>query len=80
MRTSYNGFAFISLKDWGDRKTRAEQFQAIKARLNAELSKLPESIAFAFSPPAIPGVGTSGGFTFILEDRSGDDVSFSPTT
>ena len=33
-------------------------------------------MAFGFSPPAIPGVGTSGGFTFILEDRSGGDVRF----
>ena len=33
-------------------------------------------MAFGFSPPAIPGVGTSGGFTFILEDRSGGDVKF----
>jgi hydrophobic/amphiphilic exporter-1 (mainly G- bacteria), HAE1 family len=33
-------------------------------------------VAFGFSPPAIPGVGTSGGFTFILEDRSGKDVQF----
>jgi hydrophobic/amphiphilic exporter-1 (mainly G- bacteria), HAE1 family len=40
------------------------------------LNKLPESIAFGFSPPAIPGVGTSGGFTFVLEDRSGGDVGF----
>ncbi|SPE42084.1 Acriflavin resistance plasma membrane protein (fragment) [Candidatus Sulfopaludibacter sp. SbA3] len=76
VRTSYSGFAFISLQDWGDRKTRAQQFQSIKARLNTELSRLPESVAFAFSPPAIPGVGTSGGFTFILEDRSGGDVGF----
>jgi HAE1 family hydrophobic/amphiphilic exporter-1 len=76
VRTSYNGFGFISMKDWGDRKTNAVQFQAIKARLNQELSKLPEGIAFGFSPPAIPGVGTSGGFTFILEDRSGGDVKF----
>jgi HAE1 family hydrophobic/amphiphilic exporter-1 len=74
VRTSYNGFGFISMKDWGDRKTRDVQFQAIKARLNAELSKVPEGVAFGFSPPAIPGVGTSGGFTFILEDRSGGDV------
>ena len=43
VRTSYNGFVFISMKEWGDRKTRAEQFQAIKARLNRELSKLPEA-------------------------------------
>jgi HAE1 family hydrophobic/amphiphilic exporter-1 len=40
------------------------------------LSKLPAGIAFSFSPPAIPGVGTAGGFTFILEDRSGGDVQF----
>jgi HAE1 family hydrophobic/amphiphilic exporter-1 len=76
VRTSYNAFAFISMKEWSSRKSRAEQFQAIKARLNAELSKLPEAVAFGFSPPAIPGVGTSGGFTFILEDRSGADVKF----
>jgi len=76
VRSSYSGFAFISMKDWGDRKARALQFQSIKARLNQELSKLPESVAFGFSPPAIPGVGTSGGFTFILEDRSGGDVRF----
>ena len=76
VRTSYSGFALISMKDWGDRKTRAEQFQAIKAHLNAELSRLPDAVAFGFSPPAIPGVGTSGGVTFILEDRSGGDPKF----
>ena len=76
VRASYSGFAWISMKEWGDRKTRAEQFQAIKARLNAELSRLPDAVAFGFSPPAIPGVGTSGGVTFILEDRSGSDPKF----
>src|SRR4029078_2190692 len=76
VRTSYNGFGFISMKEWGDRTTRAEQFQEIKARLNAAFSKVAETVAFGFSPPAIPGVGTSGGFTFILEDRSGGDVAF----
>ncbi len=76
VRTSYSGFVWVSMKDWGDRKTRAEQFQSIKARLNAELSRMPEAIAFGFSPPAIPGVGTSGGVTFILEDRSGSDPAF----
>jgi len=75
-RTSYNAFFFVTLKPWDDRKTRLEQFQVIKARLNRELSQLPEGIAFDFSPPAIPGVGTSGGFTFVLEDRAGKDVEF----
>jgi HAE1 family hydrophobic/amphiphilic exporter-1 len=76
VRTSYSAFAFVSMKDWGDRKSRAEQFQAIKAHLNQELGKEAESVSFGFSPPAIPGVGTSGGFTFILEDRSGADPQF----
>jgi HAE1 family hydrophobic/amphiphilic exporter-1 len=76
VRTSYNAFIFVTMDDWDDRKTRAVQFQAIKASLNRELSKLPEGVAFSFSPPAIPGVGTSGGFTFILEDRAGKDVQF----
>ena len=76
VRTSYNAFFFVTFKPWDDRKTRAEQFQAIKAHLNQQLSKLPAAIAFSFSPPAIPGVGTSGGFTFVLEDRAGNDVQF----
>jgi len=76
VRTSYNAFFFVTFKPWDDRKTRAEQFQAIKAHLNQQLIKLPAAIAFSFSPPAIPGVGTAGGFTFVLEDRAGRDVQF----
>jgi len=76
VRTSYNAFFFVTLKDWDARKKREEQYQEIKARLNRELSQRPEGIAFDFSPPAIPGVGTSGGFTFVLEDRSGKDIQF----
>jgi HAE1 family hydrophobic/amphiphilic exporter-1 len=76
VRTTYNGFFFVTLKPWSDRKTRAEQFQEIKVRLNQQLSKLPQGTAFSFSPPAIPGVGTSGGFQFVLEDRAGRDVQF----
>jgi HAE1 family hydrophobic/amphiphilic exporter-1 len=76
VRTSYNGFFFVTLKPWDERKSRDEQFQQIKQNINRELSKIPEGIAFSFSPPAIPGVGTSGGFTFVLEDRAGNDVQF----
>ena len=76
VRTSYNSTFFVTLKPWGERKTRDEQFQTFKAHLNQQLSKLPAAVAFGFSPPAIPGVGTAGGFTFILEDRSGGDIQF----
>ncbi len=76
VQTSYNGFFFVTLKPWGDRETRAEQYQEIKARVNQQLSRLPQGTVFSFSPPAIPGVGTSGGFQFVLEDRAGRDVQF----
>ena len=76
VRTSYNAFFVVTLQPWDERTSRAEQFQAIKAHLNQQLSKLPAGVAFSFSPPAIPGVGTAGGFTFMLEDRSGSDIQF----
>jgi HAE1 family hydrophobic/amphiphilic exporter-1 len=76
VQTTYNAFFFVTLKPWGDRDTRAQQYQEIKARVNQLFSKLPEGTVFSFSPPAIPGVGTSGGFQFVLEDRAGKDVQF----
>ena len=73
---TYSSFFFITLEEWAARKKPEEQYDAIKDHLNRELSGLTEAIAFAFPPPAIPGVGTSGGVTFILEDRSGKDIAF----
>ena len=73
---TYSAFFFITLKNWDERKAPNEQYNFIKKSLNRELSQINEGIAFAFSPPAIPGIGTAGGVTFILEDRSGQDVAF----
>ncbi|HWX37037.1 MAG TPA: multidrug efflux RND transporter permease subunit [Steroidobacteraceae bacterium] len=76
VRTSYSGLFFVTLKDWDERKSREEQYKQVLHHINQELSKLPDGFALSFSPPAIPGVGTSGGFTFVLEDRAGKDVQF----
>src|SRR5436309_3186660 len=76
VRNTYSAFFWVTLKEWRERSKPAEQFDAIKTHLNRELSSLPEANAFAFSPPAIQGVGAAGGFTFILEDRSGKDIEF----
>jgi HAE1 family hydrophobic/amphiphilic exporter-1 len=76
VRTTYNSTFFVTFKPWDARKARAEQFQMLKANLNKQLSRLPAGTSFGFSPPAIPGVGTAGGFTFMLEDRSGGDIEF----
>jgi HAE1 family hydrophobic/amphiphilic exporter-1 len=37
-------------------------------------AEIPEAIGFAFGPPAIPGLGTAGGFTLMLQDRSAGTV------
>jgi HAE1 family hydrophobic/amphiphilic exporter-1 len=76
VRTSYNATFFVTFKPWDERRTRDQQFQTLKAKFNREFSKVPAAVMFGFSPPAIPGVGTAGGFTFMLEDRSGGDVQF----
>ena len=75
-RSSYTAFFFVTLKEWKDRQKREEQYQVIRQSVNRRLAGLPQGVAFSFPPPSIPGVGTSGGFTFVLEDRSGRDVAF----
>ncbi|HZR84703.1 MAG TPA: multidrug efflux RND transporter permease subunit [Candidatus Binatia bacterium] len=74
--TTYSGFYFVTLKPWAERDPDGLTADVIMRRLNGRLHELPEAIAFAFPPPAIPGVGTSGGVSFVLEDRSGGTVQF----
>ena len=76
VRTTYNATFFVNFKPWDERNTRAQQFESLKANLNREFGKVPQAVVFGFAPPAIPGVGTAGGFTFLLEDRSGSDIQF----
>jgi len=76
VNATYSSFFFISEKPWDERKTPEESYEGIKAHLQQKLAQLPSGIAFSFPPPAIPGVGTSGGATFILEDRSGGGIDF----
>src|SRR6202047_5007198 len=71
VQSTYSGFFFVTLKPWEDRKQKSELYPEIKSRLNRLLVQMPQGSAFAFSPPAIPGAGTSGDITFVLEDRSG---------
>lgn len=75
-QNTYSAFFWVTLREWSERKSPEETYQAIRARINNELRQLPDGISVAFSPPAIPGVGTSGGVTFMLEDRAGHNVQF----
>ena len=74
--TSYNAFYFVTLKPWDERTPEGLTADVIMRRLNQRLAGLAEAQAFAFAPPAIPGIGTSGGATFMLEDRSGQGIEF----
>jgi HAE1 family hydrophobic/amphiphilic exporter-1 len=75
-QTTYNALFFVTLKPWDERRGKDEQAAGIRARINRALESLPEARSASFPPPAIPGVGTAGGFTFILEDRLGKDPNF----
>src|SRR3984885_4307304 len=67
------GFFFVALKPWETRKSKEQQLEYIQSHLQQQLFADPDGIAFAFPPPSIPGIGTSGGVTMVLEDRSGTD-------
>ena len=75
-QSTYTAFFFVPLKDWDVRKAPDEQYEAIQGTLAGKLSKIQDGIAFSFPPPAIPGVGSSGGVSFVLEDRSGSGNEF----
>jgi HAE1 family hydrophobic/amphiphilic exporter-1 len=76
VQMTYSTFFFISLTDWSKRKTHALQIPSILQNLNRQFASLPGAMGFAFPPPAIPGIGTAGGISFIVEDRSGSTVEF----
>ncbi len=66
-------FFFVALKPWDQRTSKDQQLASIQGSVTGKLAGINEGLAFSFPPPAIPGIGTSGGVTMILEDRSGSD-------
>lgn len=64
-----HAMAFIRLVPWADRDAE-QSAQALVQRAMGAFSQLREARVFAMNPPAIPALGTSGGFTFKLEDRA----------
>ncbi len=71
----YTAFYFVSLNPWEERKSPELSADALAKKLTGQLvMTIPEAQAFAFGPSPIPGLGTGGGFSFMLQDRSGGDV------
>jgi len=67
------GFMFISLKEWGERDKTALQ---LTRELNMELMAVKGAQIFAFGPPAIPGLGSGSGFSFMLQDMGGNTPDY----
>ncbi len=76
VQNTYSTFFWVTFKPWHERTAKEEQYMDLLIHLNDVLGKLPEGVTVAFPPPAIPGVGASGGVTYVLEDRGGRDVEF----
>src|SRR4051794_11482583 len=69
-----NGFYFVGLKEWNVRRDGLDA-RSIVNKLNAQFRHdIPEATVLAVMPPAIPGLGSQGGFTFWLQDRSGGSI------
>ncbi|MDP9931569.1 efflux RND transporter permease subunit [Variovorax paradoxus] len=65
------GLAFVTLKDWEERKDPAHSAQALAGRAFGALSGIRDAFIYPLSPPPIPELGNASGFSFRLQDRSG---------
>ncbi len=72
---SNSGVMFARLTDYDARATRDAHATVVAQRLTRALAVLPEGMFFALNPPSIPGMGTIGGFEFILEALQGQDTA-----
>ena len=69
------GMIFVVFKDWSERPVPEQHQTAIIGQINQSLSQIGEGLAFGFPMPSLPGLGTSSGFTYMLQDRQGVGIS-----
>jgi hydrophobe/amphiphile efflux-1 (HAE1) family protein len=60
-----------TLKPWAERRTEADSLKSVLLGTYQQAAKLPEAVVLAFNPPPIPGLGSTGGFSFKLQARAG---------
>ena len=63
--------AFVTLKDWSERGHADQSAGALAGRAFGAFSRIRDASVFPISPPPIPELGSSSGFNFRLQDRSG---------
>ncbi len=65
-------FGIVILKDWSERKGPGQGQDAVLAEFYAKARQIPDASIIPFGVPAIPGLGTTGGFSLMLQDTSGN--------
>lgn len=70
---SNGGTLFCQLEPWAERKSKSEQMLAIMARMQEKFAAIKNASILIIPPPAIPGLGATGGFTFELQQRESND-------
>lgn len=68
---SNNALGIVILKDWEERTSSELGLRAVLTRLMGQFWAMPDAQIMAFNPPSIPGLGTSAGFEFRLQDSEG---------
>ncbi len=65
------GNSFIHLRDWSERREPGQDAKSVAQRAMMAFSQIREAMVFAFVPPAVVELGTSGGFNLQMQDRAG---------
>lgn len=72
--SSNTGLVIVTLSPWSERRSPDQSQTAIMSSLQNRFNRIPSGVVQAIAPPAIPGLGTTGGFSFVLEDTGGTDA------
>jgi HAE1 family hydrophobic/amphiphilic exporter-1 len=67
------GTLFVSLKPWDEREGKEHHAQSVLAKITKATADIREARILAITPPAIPGLGQSSGFTFVLQQTTSTD-------
>ena len=66
---------FVSLKPWDERYEKGDNINAVIGRLQGRMAGISSAQIICIPSPTLRGFGTSAGFSFILEQRSGSDIT-----
>ncbi len=73
--SSYTSCLFVVLKPWDERQTKELSLAAAIGRAQAAFGQMPEGRVICIPPPTVPGMGSTGGYQFEMQDRSSKSIA-----